>query len=193
MRSSLTSEKQKKLLEYENYIFSVKPLSMEQVHLFDQARNKMQNLWGAFFIFGLISLLSMFYVLVAFQPHLGIYASILFIMLAALMYAFLYILSFRRKYNNRLVPFGLNIDDIYTNELTLVEYHKISTIDHPELLKAISEIIQYRNGALLAIDLKALRIDRYFALIQPDFSGSPFAENKKYFLKQILDKTAVHF
>ena len=87
-----------------------------------------------------------------------------------------------------MLPYGLNVLDVTTGELSLNNYRKLSTVNNAEILKIIKQFVEYRNGALLDIDVKALKVDEYFRIENPHPKAVDFAEKRADLVKQILLK-----
>lgn len=181
----LSQQRQTTLSEYENYVYSVQPMPLDQVQSYDRIRRKMSNIIFSGAIIGLPLLTGLFNLSLTSKPNIFLWAAIS-ASIAITISPFIYTLFQRTLLKAKLVPFGLNIQDISTDELTISEYRQLSTIQNSELLQTLQKFIAFRDGKLLLVDLKALKVDTYYDLTTPRQTDQQYLEQRELLVNQIL-------
>jgi hypothetical protein len=184
----LSTNPRTNLPEYENYVYSVKPMPLDQIQAILKAQRKDYYLLSVSVILALP--LSAFLLGQILKSELSL-TSFIIIPLAftAILSPFIYSLLKRKKINASLVPYGLTFDDVSDDELTISEYRQLTNIQNPQLLKALHQIIEFRGGHLMFSDYQALRINTYFDLTTPRQADTGFAEKREILVKKILDNS----
>ena len=182
----LPSNRLNTLPEYENYVYSVKPMPLNQIQAVVEAQRK------EYYLLCVAVLLSLpvTAVLISTVINSELSTSFLinvFVAIATLLSPFIFTVFKRKKINASLVPYGLTFDDVSDDELTINEYRQLATIQNPQLLKSLHQFIQFRGGHLLLNDYQALRINTYFDLTTPRQADEGFTEKREIIIQKILD------
>ena len=184
----LPSNRLNTLPEYENYVYSVKPMPLNQIQAVVEAQRKQYYLLSV----AVLLSLPVTAVLISTVINSELSTSFLinvFVAIATLLSPFIFTVFKRKKINASLVPYGLTFDDVSDDELTINEYRQLATIQNPQLLKSLHQFIQFRGGHLLLNDYQALRINTYFDLTTPRQADDGFTEKREILVQQILDNS----
>ena len=184
----LPSNRLNTLPEYENYVYSVKPMPLNQIQAVVEAQRKQYYLLSV----AVLLCLPVTAVLISTVINSELSTSFLinvFVAIATLLSPFIFTVFKRKKINASLVPYGLTFDDVSDDELTINEYRQLATIQNPQLLKSLHQFIQFRGGHLLLNDYQALRINTYFDLTTPRQADEGFTEKREIIIQKILDNS----
>ena len=173
--------------EYENYVHSVRPLPVKKAAAIKNLFDKLRRVYPFIFGMDVVGSAIVVHCMINYDLSTPTYF-ILAVCFVLLLIPFWVYYKTYQKYFAYLLPYGLNVDDISTREVPLSEYRKLSTVSSIDVLLMLRLFIEYRNGVLLEMDLKALRIDEYFQIITPHPSDHHFDQNRSDLVKQILHK-----
>lgn len=173
--------------EYENFVHSIKPLPKGEAIAIERLFKRLGLFFPMLVAFDVVGISVVIYSVVS--NDLSTYVYIILAVSFLLMCVPFYI-GYRiyKRYAALLIPYGLNVFDVSTSELGLDDYRKLSTVSNPEALKIIKVFIEYREGVLLDIDLKALKLDEYFEIESPQPNAAGFSEKRNNLVEQILIK-----
>ena len=173
--------------EYENFVHSIKPLPVDEAKVIEKLFSRLRHLFPALLVLDVIGMTFVTHLVMTNDLSTYVYVVLAF---NFLMMCFPFYIAYRiyKRYTAFLLPYGLNVLDVTTGELSLNNYRKLSTVNNAEILKIIKQFVEYRNGALLDIDVKALKVDEYFRIESPHPKAVDFAEKRADLVKQILLK-----
>lgn len=175
------------LSEYENFVHSLKPLPINEATAIERLFKRLGRLFPALIVLDVVGMSVVIHSVVTNDLSTFVYVvlAVNFLMMCVPFY-----ISYRiyKRYSAFLMPYGLNVFDVSTGELSLNDYRKLSTVTSTETLKIIKHFVEYRRGVLLDIDLKALRMDEYFKIENAHPKAADFAEKRSELIKQILNK-----
>lgn len=173
--------------EYENFVHSVKPLPLAEAKDIEKLFSRLRHLCPALLALDVIGITFVTHLMMTNDLSTYVYV-VLAVNLLLMCFPFYIAYKIYKRYTAFLIPYGLNVLDVTTKELSLNNYRKLSTVNNAEILKIIKQFVEYRNGALLDIDVKALKIDEYFRMESPHPKAIDFAEKRADLVKQILLK-----
>lgn len=175
------------MAEYENFVHSVKPLPLAEAKDIEKLFSRLRYLCPALLALDVIGITFVTHFVMTNDLSTYVYV-VLAVNLLLLCFPFYIAYKIYKRYTAFLIPYGLNVLDVTTKELSLNHYRKLSTVNNAEILKIIKQFVEYRNGALLDIDVKALKIDEYFRMESPHPKAIDFVEKRADLVKQILLK-----
>lgn len=175
------------LSEYENFVHSVKPLPLAEATAIEKLFSRLGRFFPMLIAFDLVGMSVLTYSVLT-NDHSAFVYVVLAVSFILMCIPFYIGNRIYKRYTAFLVPYGLNVFDVTTGELGLNDYRKLSTITNPETLKIIRKFVEYRKGVLLDIDMKALKVDQYFQIENPDPKADHFAQKRADLVKLILLK-----
>lgn len=173
--------------EYENYVHSVRPLPLNKATAIKRLFDKLRRFYPFLFALDVIGSAIVVHCIINYDLSRPTYfiLAVCFVLLLTPFYVYYKIYQ---KYSAFLIPYGLNVHDVSTQEVPLSVYQKLSTVTSIDVLLMLRLFLEYRNGVLLEMDMKALRIDEYFQIITPHPSDRHFDQKRSDLVSQILLK-----
>lgn len=163
--------------EYENFVHSVKPLCVKEAKAIEHLFEKLRRLYPVIFILDVVGSAVIVHCMIHYDlsrlTHLILALCFVLLLIPIRLYY-----KIHKKYFVYLLPYGLYGNDVSTKEVPLSVYRKLSTVTSFDVLLMLRVFLEYRNGVLLEMDMKALRIDEYFQIITPHPSDRHFDQNR---------------
>lgn len=173
--------------EYENFVHSIKPLPMAEAKTIETLVKRLRQLLPMLIGFDAVGLgfVLKSFVIRDLSATEYILLALFFLMMCIPLYI---VYRMYKRYSAFLIPYGLTVFEVSTKEIQLNDYRKLSTVTSRETLTIIKSFIEFRNGALIVADIKALKLDEYFQIDNSPSTYSSFLERRTDLVKQILLK-----